>query len=73
MQKSHFYSLNEFLRARHGEKILKLSIDGVLPALIEMVKSPPKVAYFVVKEVAVILPFIKRVILLHSLKKLAYY
>ncbi len=28
MQKSHFYSLNEFLRARHGEKILKLSIDG---------------------------------------------
>lgn len=28
MQKSRFYSLNEFLRNKHGEKILKLSIDG---------------------------------------------
>lgn len=28
MQNSRFYSLNEFLRKRHGEKILKLSIDG---------------------------------------------
>lgn len=28
MQKSRFYSLNEFLRKTHGEKILKLSIDG---------------------------------------------
>lgn len=28
MQPNHFYSLNTFLRERHGEKILKLSIDG---------------------------------------------
>lgn len=28
MQNSRYYSLNEFLRNRHGEKILKLSIDG---------------------------------------------
>lgn len=28
MQNNRFYSLNEFLRNRHGEKILKLSIDG---------------------------------------------
>ena len=28
MQNNRFYSLNEFLRDRHGEKILKLSIDG---------------------------------------------
>lgn len=28
MQTDHFYSLNKFLRERHGEKILKLSIDG---------------------------------------------
>lgn len=28
MQTNRFYSLNEFLRDRHNEKILKLSIDG---------------------------------------------
>lgn len=28
MQNNRFYSLNEFLRNKHGEKILKLSIDG---------------------------------------------
>ena len=28
MQNNRFYSLNEFLRDKHGEKILKLSIDG---------------------------------------------
>lgn len=28
MQNNRYYSLNDFLRARHGEKILKLSIDG---------------------------------------------
>lgn len=28
MSKNRFYSLNEFLREKHGEKILKLSIDG---------------------------------------------
>lgn len=28
MQNNRYYSLNEFLRNRHGEKILKLSIDG---------------------------------------------
>lgn len=28
MQNNRFYSLNDFLRSRHGEKILKLSIDG---------------------------------------------
>ena len=28
MQTDYFYSLNQFLRERHGEKVLKLSIDG---------------------------------------------
>lgn len=28
MQLQHFYSLNQFLRERHGEKVIKLSIDG---------------------------------------------
>ena len=28
MQQAHFYSLNDFLRARHGTKVMKLSLDG---------------------------------------------
>lgn len=27
-QQTHFYSLNSFLRERHGEKVMKLSLDG---------------------------------------------
>ena len=28
MQQEHFYSLNKFLKQRHGTKVIKLSIDG---------------------------------------------
>ncbi|MDF2613218.1 MAG: family radical protein [Clostridia bacterium] len=28
MQNERFYSLNQFLRKRHGEKVIKLSVDG---------------------------------------------